>query len=400
MKNINISIDGKSFTNWSSLTISKSVSSLCHSISIEVSDPLSSNEKDIVKSLNSTIIVNIGKDRYFTGYLHSSRIDKSHGETKCYYMGRSKTQDLLDCSVVIDGFRIAKKTPSEITRIIASAFLIETIDNNNGKVIDEFSIQPGESAYEAITRANKSAGIHTMTDQYGNIVLVKPPDEITEFFTITENTKNIISRHREIDLSSRYSEIKSVSQAGGSNKQTSAGVLFSDTPQSKLPIGRVSRDSIITRYRPLIVDPGDDYTSEQLTLYSQFKRNQFIGESDTIKYTFNSIEIYNGSILHPYTVARINDPYLQISADYIVDDITLEVSFDSGIVATVSLRPPQSFCFEPFEQYLKKKTKRKRGKTSLSPEPDLTNAEIRMGIVRDSIKNPAKIDTKNDVRKR
>lgn len=339
---LELRINGKTFPFWKEATVTRAVTQFCHDFQFTAPDAFASNGawSDIVPTDEIEIVAN--GEQILAGYIDGVDIEQSKDGTTLRYFGCSMTGDVYDCSATKASHRFSKRTPGAIARELCAVVGVDVDIQKDGPIIRDFAITPGETIYECITRACATYGIQVLTDELGRVVLHKSVKDIVPTLKITRNTRGIVSRSRSIDYSQRFSEVKVLSQSGGSS-------LTGEQSAAKFASATV-RDNVMPRTRKLIVNAEEQMTSQQLQLRAQYERNARIGESDSITYTFAGFVDELGGLFSPFVAVDVDDVLVRAQSVYVTDSVVFDASADGGSTTTITLVPPQAFGFEPVVQ--------------------------------------------------
>lgn len=199
-----------------------------------------SANKDLFSSMKikkgSEIQIFTNNELRLTGFIDGIEKVISSNGNQFHISGRSKTADLVDCSLISDPGEFSNQTLLDlIKKFIAPFGLSVKSEIGNGGLFEKWSISPGETVWENLEKATRIKGLLLTGDETGNLKLMLPGSDQEETQLI-EN-QNIIEASHVQDNSSRYSEYIVKGQAPGS---------LTDSMGSAL-------DTSITRYRPLLI---------------------------------------------------------------------------------------------------------------------------------------------------
>lgn len=344
-----VKINGQEYTRWKTVSVTRAVSEFCPYFSISSNDAQASTGTVIDIAPMDDVQIYADSELIFTGFVETIDIEQEASATSVTYGGRSRTCDVLDCSAFVSGFRIANAKPSRIVEKLCAQVSVDVVVEADGDLIADFAMLPGDSIYECLLRACNPAGIQLITNERGQIVMKKGIQSQRPSYAISAATKSIISRTRSIDYASRYSEIRMISQLGGSG-----GIGEQDSAKF---ISRSAFDSDVIRSRLLIDSAEDQISSKLVERRARYERNRRVGASDSITYTSSSFSIDRIKLIAPFDCISVSDKFARATSLYAVDIVVFSESYDSGTLCTFTLVPPQAFSFEPVKQ------KRKTGTT-------------------------------------
>lgn len=241
---IRVVIDNIEYSGWKNFNIKRSLNSLCGSFNLEIADL----SQDITKALTpgGECEIFIGDDQLISGYIDKRERSLSASDSTLIISGRDKTADLVDCSAIGDSNTWKDIYLRPLIQKICDPFGI-FVDGNviNNQKFKTFSVESGETAYEAIERACRQRAVLPITNRFGDLELSSfsssGPVEAIENLEVGRNVKEV---SESIDFSSRFSEYIVKGQDSGDGLPWDT---FQLQKQGK------ARDPQIVRYRPKVI---------------------------------------------------------------------------------------------------------------------------------------------------
>lgn len=192
--------------------------------------------------------VRIGDSLAITGRLDAIRRTIRKDALELTLIGRNLAGVLLDCSPPLLARRDV--TVEEVCALLVRPLGIDRIEvQQGGPMRKKVSVEPGMTAWEALTRAAEANGLWPWFTPDG-VLRVAAPDysrpadaELLCAFDGTRN--NVISIEYETDISRRYSEVTVLGQSVGSEDDEAQNAIS----------GRAS-DALAWFARPVIRDEG------------------------------------------------------------------------------------------------------------------------------------------------
>jgi prophage tail gpP-like protein len=130
-----------------------------------------------VVSPGATCEVYLGSDKVMTGYIDRYLPHYDKDSHRVRIAGRSKTEDMTDCSVdteKLTSWQITAKTIGEAARILVAPYgiAVKLPDGDADlPVVDHFPIFPGYTAYQLIEEMARAVAFLVWDDADGNLVL-------------------------------------------------------------------------------------------------------------------------------------------------------------------------------------------------------------------------------------
>jgi len=338
MHEISISVNGLKYTGWKSATITRSIESLAGSYSLTVVDDTDQSSNSIWPLKPQDVcIVRIGDHKLITGYIDNVSPDISAEAHTITISGRDKTADMIDCSAVPKSY--AKKTISGLAKTLADPFNIDIV---NGSGIDlastfKYTVNSGETAFEALDKKVKELGLLAISDGLGNLVLTKAGTELSHDSLIYgENIKrgkavyNYVNRFSDYNVRSQTSGKAS----GGWNTGKGAGVGISGS----------ARDAVINRNRPWIARAESQSSNKFATNRAEWEALTRAAKSEVFQIEVVGFLQSNGDLWEINKLVNIlaKPLYINPAAQMLIASATYELS-ESGSKTTMILRRPDAY---------------------------------------------------------
>ena len=176
-----------------------------------------------------------------------TKIDRSISDTATSMSieGSDKLIDLVDCSALHDSQTWTNKKFTAIVRDILTPFAL-SVDTNqlrDDPKIEKFTLQSGESAFNAIERLCRSQAVLPLATPDGVLVLGYSANEFERSIVNLEVGVNVKSLVETSSWQSRFSKYIGRSQTTGNGKRWTAKML---------ECAAEAIDAGVTRYRPLL----------------------------------------------------------------------------------------------------------------------------------------------------
>jgi prophage tail gpP-like protein len=169
-------------------------------------------------------------------------------------MGRDKTGDLVDSSVVDKSGQWKGQKLEQLAATICKPYGIEVVnETDTGDAFGSITLEQGETGFELLDRLAKQRGVLVTSDAYGRLVITRASTlRAGVALTLGDNILAARGRFSWRERASQYI-VKGSASAGGST--------WDDQPV-KMVGGRqtVVSDPEITRYRPKILVNEDSLT--------------------------------------------------------------------------------------------------------------------------------------------
>jgi prophage tail gpP-like protein len=188
--------------------VTRTIESLCGNFNISLLDRSGAGEWVFVPNLN--VDISITDNQVMIGRIDRIAASISAEGKKLTISGRERTSLLADGSVTNLPGSYKETDLFRLARAIGSQYNIQIVNEITPDIKFPFKFQSGESAWEALNRANEFQGAMLVTDRLGRLVLSKPGGGFyeDEGFVVDDLLigGNILEARMEIDYSNRFSD--------------------------------------------------------------------------------------------------------------------------------------------------------------------------------------------------
>lgn len=221
--NIEVSVNGKRYSGWTSCDVSKSIENLCGTFSLSTQNSWADDNEiprikagDLVAISLPTDEKNVSYPIMF-GYVDVEVPGFNNNGTFLNISGRDITCDLADCCLE-DVSELKDLGPVDLIRKLATEgeldkFNISVVSNlkKGYESYKQNEISKDSKISDIIRKVSSHYGFLVYTNEFGELVL-EDASVIGESVPTIEEGLNVISASRRYDLSQDYSKIKVLSQ--------------------------------------------------------------------------------------------------------------------------------------------------------------------------------------------
>ena len=280
-----------------------------------------------------------------TGYIDSVRSAYSKNQHSTAIAGRSKTADLVDCSVPRDQWKnIANINIAELANRYATPFGIDVHVHANVlsrlKPIAKYKPDPGVRVFEAIEFLARQAGVLVMDDADGNLVLADAGQagRVAEALMASQTGWTVLSATVESNFAQRYSEYCLLSKTGVSwTGDNSEEVKHSCT---------TALDEGVSRFRPLIENAEEALNLNQAQDRVLWRANVNAGKSFRVNVSVNGWRNPDGDIWKSNTLLQYRDVGLGVNRELVIVSVDLSVS-ENGVITRLVMSPVSAYALLP-----------------------------------------------------
>jgi len=313
----------------------------------------------------ATCKVLIGSDLVLTGYVDTYASAVSPRGHTITVVGRSQTEDLVDCAAGVKEGQETKATMtfSSPTLLLLAQDLCQpfgiTVTEPDGEGtplvsigdgIPQFSIQLGQTVYDVLEPIARWKQMLMLDGTDGNLVLAKVGTKRAgSGFAMPGNVEEAKVGFRKQDRFTVYlpaqfsfdNAFEVQPSAGGS------GNFYQVVPDGAAFQGQSRLDGK-ARYRPHFVvseqNLGGIYLAEFRAKWEKARR---YGRSQAVTLTVSTWRDRKGDLWAPNTLATVDLPALKLAnLTWLITEVTF-LRGSSGTRATVTLMPPEAFTPEP-----------------------------------------------------
>ena len=351
MSSVVLFVNAQKYAGWKTVQITKNLQAVSAGFSLSVSD----KNNALIKRLPShsvsirpgdACVIELDGQRIITGYVDkvSPSFDSSqHGLS---ITGRDKTADLVDCSILNTPGEFNQLKLDRIVSILCKPFGINVqVETDVGAPIDVFSIQPGESVWEAIERAMRVRGVLIISDGFGDVVITHGPknkernkEKNNRAATALIQGENILSASAEFNHSDRFSVYKVEATSPWSDDLPAE---FANAIEGE------AKDKNILRYRPKIIKAEAAGSTAQAQTRAGWEAVVRAGRSGAYQITTPGWTQVNGELWSINTLVAVNSDWLSINGDLLITGVSFSKNNQSGTTTQLTLMRPDAFELKP-----------------------------------------------------
>ncbi|MEI7127405.1 phage tail protein [Pectobacterium versatile] len=340
-----LTVGGKQLSGWDEVRVTRGIERFPSDFDLSLMDYYpGSNERQLVNP-GDECTVRLGSDLVLTGYVDqwSPMISRTRHEVRA--TGRSKCQDLVDCSAEWPNNVINMSDPIQLARNLAQPYGISVSSDVTGlEAIPQFTLNWGESAQEIIDRVSRFSALLYYDLPDGNLHLTRVGTK--KAASGVAQGVNVETAYFSSSMDERFSEY--------------IGVSMSITPVAELG-GNYSAVTLATardpeaakmrnRKRIVIVESTMNATN-QAQRAIDWEMNRRYGRSRQLNVTIDSWRDSAGALWEPNTLIPIRIPVLGLAdEEWILAEVTY-IRDAQGTHARMALMPPAAFSVQPYAFY-------------------------------------------------
>ncbi|HHD7227361.1 TPA: phage baseplate assembly protein [Citrobacter koseri] len=338
MNNVELKVDGKIFSGWTSVTVNRSIETMAGYFDLGVNVQTSTDLSSLAPGKPFTL--SIDGQTVITGYTDGRRRQMGADSMKITIAGRDKTADLIDCAAIYKGGQWKKRTLEQIARDLCQPYGVavrwELTDAESAAPFTSFTLDHSETVYEALGRAARARGVLITSNAAGDLVFTRADESHSDRLVLGEN---LLSVDFDEDYRDRFSEY-TVKGHGRSNGKVGDTVDARTIASQK----GTATDSGITRYRPMIILADSKVDTQSATARALREQRRRLAKSVTFEAQLDGWTRSNGQIWMPNILAEIDASKFAIqTGPLLVSKVVLTLDDREGVKTTLTLAPRDGF---------------------------------------------------------
>lgn len=337
-----LNIGNHNWVGWQRIAVTRSVDTVPASFDLQVTEHYPTTA-DLVAKPGDPCQIKIGGDLVLTGYVDRYSAIVSAQEHTVRIIGRSKSEDLVDCSAIIGTAgkpttKVAGGTTLSIIQQLAAPYGV-TVSSiaGPGIQIEPFYINLGETAWEVIDRLTRYSQLLAYDLPDGSIVLAQAGNE--KMASGFSQGVNIEQAAVNYSMDERFSEYE--------GHFLSTLVYDGDTGDTST--GDPVRDPGVPRFRKHYVISEQMQPSGPIAqARAVWEMNRRMGRSFAVTATADAWRDTAGALWAPNHQAAIDMPALKVDPGkpWTISQVTYTRD-ENGQHAIVVLMPKEAFLPEP-----------------------------------------------------
>lgn len=336
MSDIVLNVDGTNYSGWTSLDVTISMETLSGVFNLSLTDNIGLTTKPIKLSPTvkpgQTCTVSLNGSIVITGYIDkvTPMIDAS--THTIIIQGRDKTGDLVDCSMIepINQWK-GLSILQIVTRICQPFGIPVEADADVGAVFDSFVIEQGSSCFEIIQKLCYMRQLLAISDGKGGLLLTTSGTDAAT--TDLLEGENIKQGQADYDFTQRYNKYLCKGQKQGDDLSTPA--------DNTANYGEYD-DSVITRYRPLMIIAEGQASIADCTQRAKWEGAIRRGKSRRMTFTVNGWSQGDGTLWGVNKLVNVQSVLLGVSDKLLISQCQFRLD-ESGELTVLTVTSPEAF---------------------------------------------------------
>jgi prophage tail gpP-like protein len=342
---VSLRVDGRTYRDWTDVSIAYGIETAARSFSFTATQPgAPADASPVAFYPGDAFDLSVDGERVITGYIDAIAPSYSATDSAIGVSGRSKTGQIVDCSVVgkkrFNDLRI-----EQIAAKLCAPYGVEVRTDlppgdTTGEPVRRFVAEQGETVFEAIERAARLRSLLIFDDAEGRLVLRQgaPGSFPLAIGTELERGRNILNADASFDLSGVFNEYRIKSQTAGDDQD------FGNAVTGIEALG-IDGAAFGGKPRILVLSTDSGANRKRALARAQWEAAQRWGRSTSIEVRVRGWYDTEDQLYQPGTLVRLVDPFLRVDSDLLLVNVSLTLN-NSEQVAALTLAPETGYYAE------------------------------------------------------
>jgi len=323
---------GKDLSGWTSVRVRRSLEHVAGDFTLSISAPVELDEGD-------EAAIRIGRETLLVGYVDRRTVSFSADQHTVEVSGRDKTGDLVDCSADLRKWTWRNISVLDFARQVAAPFgvgVTAQLGAVPAEPVEELSIDPGDSAYEAIERACRGAALLPVADGLGGLVLTRAGAQVTRESLI--EGRNLLGGTATVDRTGRFRRYKVRGQHAGSDSLSGA---------TAATVTGEAQDLGSAPARVLIVRAEGNVTRARAKTRAEWEATVRAARAVEVTLTVQGWTQAGGLLWPVNALVHVRSPTLGLDGQMLITGAVFQLDSSTGTTTELTCRLPGAFQPEP-----------------------------------------------------
>lgn len=340
MPELRLLVNGERYYGWKSAQVTRGIESIAGGFSMSVSDRWGGQLQPWPIGEGDECRVFLGDTKVITGIVDRRALSYAAEDRSLSVSGRDLTAQLVDCSVLLDRWEFRKIELLKFVRQICDPFGID-VEMQAGitapKPSEKFSVDPGDTAFDAIEKACRLAAMLPTSDGDGGLLLTRVG--ASRCVTSLVEGENIISASADYDTTSRYHRYVVLGQRPGTDTDNGPAVASVKGEARDLDVNNEAR--------VLVVRAENAITTEQAKRRAEWAAKIHAARGDVVTVRVQGWTQADGSIWPVNAIAPVRSGWIGVDGDMLITQAVYTLDETSGTTTELTLKRPDALLPEP-----------------------------------------------------
>lgn len=332
-----LTVGGAGYEGWEEISIVRSIENVAGQFELKLSDLRSPAAQAALKiAPGQECSVAVRGETVITGFIDEIAPSYDKENHTIAVKGRDATADLVDCSAMNSPGQWSGRTLTQIVETLAQPFGIKVrAETDVGAAFEDFALQKGETAFEAIERGCRRAAVLCVSDGLGGLVLTRAGASGGAAAVILG--ENVLAAQGSFNVKERFHRYIILAQSPGND--------FVD-PQEIAEAHAEAFDEGVRKARSLIVFNEETEISVSLEKRALWEASVRAGRGRRVEVTVQGWRDGAGRLWRPNTMARYRDALMGVDEDMLIAGVGMNFS-NQGSRTTLTLSDARGFDLIP-----------------------------------------------------
>lgn len=356
-------VNGREYGGWKSASVTRGIEAIAGGFELSVSDrwaeqgePWPINEEDDCELvIDGETIIQGAVDRVTLSF---SGITIS---------GRDRTGDMVDCSAILSKWEFRNVPLLTLAKQLAEPFGISVTMQAGlaAPAVAKLTIDPGDTAFDALERVCRAAGVLPISDGRGGLVLTRAGSGLAST-ALVEGQNILADASATFDCSGRFRRYIVLGQHPGSDE-------FSGGAAAAIR-GECTDMGVERSARVLVVRPEGAMTSALAKVRAQWEAKVRAGRAASVTIPVQGWRQGDGTLWPVNALVPVQSRRLGIGGQMLITQAVYSLDESGGKRTALNLRPPNAYIPEPVIASDRSKPKGKRWKDLDAIQPRLVSS--------------------------
>lgn len=340
MPDLRLRVGGREYGGWKAARVTRGIEAIAGAFELSIFDRWGGQDVPWPIAEEEECQLLIDDEVVITGYVDRRGLAYSAADHSMSVGGRDRTGALVDCSAVLSKWEYLNVPLLTLVTALAKPFGI-AVTMQKGLVqprpVQKLTIDPGDSAFDAIDRACRMAAVLPVSDGQGGLLLTRAGT--ARATTALVEGENILNASIDFEGSGRYRRYLVTGQHQGSDEY--AGVGPAAVMGSALDNG-VKRSN-----RVLMVRAESGLDAGYATRRAQWEAKVRAGRAEAVSISVQGWQQGNGKLWPANALVPVRSPYLGIDGEMLITQVTHVIDGSGGTTTSLAIKRPDAFIPEP-----------------------------------------------------
>ncbi len=340
MADVTLHVNGRAFGGWKSARVTRGIEAISGSFELDVSDRWGGQREPWPILEEDECALALDGVPVITGFVDRRSLSYGASEHSLSVTGRDRTGALVDCSAELKQWEFRNVPLLTLAKRLAEPFGVAVSLQPGLKLsasIAKISVDPGDTAHDAIERACRMVGLLPMADGVGGLVLARAG--ATRATTALIEGENIKTAAADYDGSGRFRRYVASGQHAGSDNLSGAAAARVRAEAQDVNVRRVSR--------VLVIRPEGNATQAYARQRAEWEATVRAARAASVRVTVQGWQQGDGSLWPINALVPVSSPRLGLKGDMLITQATYSLDENGGTTTTLQLKRPDAFLPEP-----------------------------------------------------